>query len=236
MLSKMESAKTKKRGKKPSINGPAYTQSITKLPEQGFIEALDYWIIPCSNMHSVLQVFNDFFIIMNILYNRLQIKKEMLEHIRVHFNFYKQITYAILSRKKLHLVDWLASMANKPLPADEICLTACAIMLNIHVSVDYMTSTWTTFELSSTDHDYIVENSDIHLIYRGACTYNLLCKQQDLKTKGRKLLDHKLYRTDLTKPVRIELKRIDEYSMHPLTRQWARVTTLKYTIMRTTLP
>ena len=117
----------------------------------------------------------------------------MLEHIRVHFNFYKQITYAILSRKKLHLVDWLASMANMPLPADEICLTACAIMLNIHVSVDYMTGTWTTFELSSTDHDYIVENSDIHLIYRGTCTYNLLCNQQELKTKGRKLLDHKLY-------------------------------------------
>ena len=205
----------KKADKKSSITGPVYTHSITKLPEQGFIEAADYWIIPCSNKHSVLQVYNDFFTILNILYNRPQIKKEMLEHIRVYFTFYKQITYAILSRKKLHLADWLATMANKPLPADEICLTACTIMLNIHVSVDYLTGTWTTFELPTTDHDYIIENSDIHLIYRGACTYNLLCKQQDLKTKGRKLLDYKLYRTDLTKPVRIELKRIDEYPTHP---------------------
>ena len=184
-----------------------------KLREKGFIEVSDYWILPCSNKYSVLQVFNDFFVIMNILYNCPRIKNEMLEHIRIHFNLYEQITNAILRRKKLHLADWLASMSNKPLPADEICLMACARLLNIHVSVDYMTGTWTTFELSSTDHDYIIENSDIHLIYRGACTYNLLCKQQDLKTKGRKLLDHKLYRTDLTKPVRIELKRIDDYSM-----------------------
>ena len=139
----------------------------------------------------------------------------MLEHIRTHFNYYRQITYAILRKKKLDLVDWLASMANKHLPADEICLMACARLLNIHVSVDYKTGTWTSFELSSTNHDYITENSDIHLIYRGACTYNLLCKQQELKTKGRKLLDHKLYRMELTKPMRIELKGIEDYPNNP---------------------
>ena len=215
MLLKIESTKTKNAGKMSSINALVYTQSITKLPEQGFKDASDYWILPCSNMYSVLQVFNDFFIIMNILYNHPQIKNEMLEHIRTHFNYYQQITYAILRRKKLDLADWLASMANKPLPADEICLTACARLLNIHVSVDYRTGTWTSFKLLSTNHDYIIENSDIHLIYRGACTYNLLCKQQELKTKGRKLLDYKLYRMYLTKPMRIELKRLEDYSNNP---------------------
>ena len=195
-----------------TTNALVYTQSITKLPEQGFTDASEYWILPCSNMYSVLQVFNDFFIIIDILYNRLQIKNEMLEHIRTHFNYYQQITYAILKRKKLDLSEWLACMANKPLPADEICLTACEKLLKIHVSVDYRTGTWTSFELSSPNHDYIIENSDVHLIYRGACTYNLLCKQQELKTKGRKLLDYKLYRMDLIKPMRIELKRIEDSS------------------------
>ena len=102
-------------------------------------------------------------------------------------------------------------MDSKDLPADEICLMASARLLNIHISVDYNTGTWTSFEVLSTNHDYIIEKSNTHLIYRGSCTYNLLCNNRELKTKGRKLLDHKLYRTDLLKPLCIPLRRIEDY-------------------------
>ena len=102
-------------------------------------------------------------------------------------------------------------MQTKDLPADEICLQACVIMLKIHISVDYTTGCWTTFETSNTNHEYLTELSDIHLMYRGACKYNLLCRTGDLKTIGRKLLDHKLYNIELIKPVRIILTRIEDW-------------------------
>ena len=73
----------------------------------------------------------------------------MLEHIRTHFGYYRHATYAILRKMKLDLVDWLATMDNKTLPADEICLMACARLLNIHISVDYNTGSWTSFEAVS---------------------------------------------------------------------------------------
>ena len=103
-------------------------------------------------------------------------------------------------------------MGIKSIPADEICLLACARMLNIHISVDYYTGSWTSFESVSKDHEYILEKSDAHFIYRGSCTYNLLCKNYELKTIGRKLLDHKLYRMDLIKPLSIILEKIMDYS------------------------
>ena len=137
---------------------------------------------------------------------------EMLEHIRSQYGYYRQATYAILCKKKLDLVDWLAAMDSKNLPADEICLLVCARLLNIHISVDYNTGCWTTFEASSKNHDYIIEKSDIHFIYRGFCMYNFLCRNYELKTTGRKLLDYKLYRMELTKPFSIVLRRIEDYS------------------------
>ena len=100
-------------------------------------------------------------------------------------------------------------MQTKNLPADEICLLACARMLKIHISVDYTTGCWMTFETSNINHDYLTDLSDIHLLYRGSCKYNLLCRSCDLKTQGRKLLDHKLYNIELTKPVSIILTRIE---------------------------
>ena len=188
-----------------------YMKSIMKMPEQGFKKAADYCILPCSSTHSVLQIFDDFFTIVSILYNQPCIKTEMLDHIRSEFGYYRRATYVILGKKKLDLVDWLAIMDRKNLPADEICLMASARLLNIHISVDYSTGTWTSFESLSTNHDYILEKSNTHLIYRGSCAYNLLCNNRDLKTKGRKLMDHKMYRMDLLKPLCISLSRIEDH-------------------------
>ena len=96
-------------------------------------------------------------------------------------------------------------MQNKDLPADEICLLACARVLEIHISVDYNTGCWTTFEGIASNHDYITEVSDFHFIYKGSCKYKLLCRNYKLKTISQKLLDYKMYKMDLTKPFSIVL-------------------------------
>ena len=41
-------------------------------------------------------------------------------------------------------------------------------------------------------HDLAVVLSDIHLAYRGNCTYGLLCKQLNLRATGKLLMEHKL--------------------------------------------
>ena len=186
-------------------------ESIMKMPEQGFKKASDYWILPCASTHSVLQIYDDFFTIMSILYNQPGIKREILDHIRSEYSYYRRATYVILGKKKLDLVDWLANMDRKNLPADEICLMASAKLLNIQISVDYITGTWTSFESLSPNHDYILGKSNTHFIYRGSCAYNLLCPNKDLKTKGRKLMDYKMYKMDLLKPVCISLNRLKDY-------------------------
>ena len=50
----------------------------------------------------------------------------------------------------------------------------------------------------------------MHFVYKGSCRYNLLCKNYELKTIGQKLLDHKLYKMELIKPVSIVLTRIED--------------------------
>ena len=49
-------------------------------------------------------------------------------------------------------------------------------------------------------------------MYRGSCRYDLLCKNGELKTIGWKLLDHKLYNTNLIKTVNVELTRVEEWN------------------------
>ena len=128
-----------------------YRKEVLKIPEQRLRNAEDYSTLPCSNTYSLLQVYDNFFIIMSILYDQPDLKKEVLDHIRSQYGYYKQSTYKLLTKKKLDLVDWLAAMQNKDLPADEICLLACGRMLKIHISVDYNTGCWTTFETIDTN-------------------------------------------------------------------------------------
>ena len=43
---------------------------------------------------------------------------------------------------------------------------------------------WSTLNIQNAQHDLAVMLSDIHLAYRGNCTYGLLCKQANLWTIG----------------------------------------------------
>ena len=89
MLLMMASIRRANNATKNTLKSLTYTQSITKMPEQGLRDVADYWILPCSNTHSVLQIFSDFFTIVSILYNRPSLKMEMLDHIRSQFGYYR---------------------------------------------------------------------------------------------------------------------------------------------------
>ena len=211
-MASLKNENSQHKSSKKTIN---YKKEVQKIPEQGIKHDQDYADLPCTNTHSLLVVYDDFFKIVGIQYHRINLKQEALNHIRAHYSYYKRTTYKLLTKKKLDLVDWVASKQSKDPPADEICIQACAIMLKIHISIDYTTGCWTTFELSNTHHEYLTALSDIHLMYRGSCKYNLLCKTEDLKTIGHKLLDHKLYNTSLIKSVRIVLARLEDLEAKP---------------------
>ena len=98
----------------------------------------------------------------------------------------------LLNSKKLRLIDWLASMLYDDLPADKLCVHACSTYLNIHITIDFHHGLWTTLALPHINHDLLTLLSDIHLVYRGHCRFNLLCKNSELGTKGRRLLLKKI--------------------------------------------
>ena len=113
---------------------------------------------------------------------------DVLNHIRKNYRYYKRVAYAFLIRKKLDLIGWLAGMLTKDLPADEICIHASAIILQIHITIDYANGYWTTLDIPDAQHDLAESLSDIHLKYRGSCRYNLLCKNGELKTKRMEII------------------------------------------------
>ena len=66
----------------------------------------------------------------------------------------------------------MASMMVYTLPVDELCLHAICAYLNIHITVDYIGGLWSTLNIPNVQHDLSVALSDIHLAYRGNCTYD----------------------------------------------------------------
>ena len=98
-------------------------------------------------------------------------------------------------------------MITRKLPADELCLHALATFMNIHITVDYLGGIWTMLNIPHINHDLAIALSDIHLVYRGSCKFNLLCRNTLLKTIGHKLLQYKTVQ-DLPK-VTIKLYRVD---------------------------
>ena len=120
------------------------------------------------------------------------LRAKVLLHIKKHWKYYYQTANSYLHRKKLSLAEWLTQMRTfEHIPADKICLHACRTYLNIHISVFYIGGMWTTLNMSTGSHILQTALCDMHLAYMGNNTYNLLCKPSELKTKARKLLNHK---------------------------------------------
>ena len=103
------------------------------------------------------------------------------------------------------------------IPAEEICLHACGTYLNIHISVLYIGGIWTTLDMPTASLNLLTELCDVQLAYMGNNTYNLLCKQNDLKTKARKLLNHKLGQShlDIINTIQIKLLKVEYLTTLP---------------------
>ena len=190
-----------------------YIDRIYKIPEYSKITYEDYILLPCARDYSMVVLIDNPLELCSILYGRKNLRKNVLSHIKKHRRYYQEISRTYLSSKRIDFITWMASMMVNVLPVDELYLHALCTYLNIHITVDYIGGQWTTLNIPNLHHDLIVALSDIHLAYRGNCTYGLLCKTTDLRKIGKLLMEHKLKTTheaQIKPNAVVLLKRIDE--------------------------
>ena len=169
-----------------------YINHIIKIPEYRRITNDEFIYLPCATDYSMVVLIEDPFELFSILYGIKDLRKNVLSHIKKHRKYYQDVSTTYLSLKKIDFVNWMASMMVNILPVDELCLHAICTFLNIHVTVDYIGGLWSTLNIPNVQHDLSVALSDIHLAYRGNCTYGLLCKQINLRSTGKLLMEYKL--------------------------------------------
>ena len=175
-----------------SVNFLPFTDHIGKIPEPQSVNQHNYYQLPCSNDYALVSIYVDLFKILSVLLGVENLRAHVLSHIRQHWKYYNQTASTYLHQKRLSLAEWLTQMWTfEHIPADEICLHACGTYLNIHIAVLYIGGMWTTLNMSTASDKLQTALCDMHLAYMGNNTYNLLCKQSELKTKARKLLNHK---------------------------------------------
>ena len=195
-----------------------FVNHIEKIPEPQKVNHQNYHQLPCSNDYSIVSIYVDLFKILSVLFGQENLRTKVLTHIRRHWKYYQKTAQLYLHKKKLSLAQWLTNMRMyQHIPADEICLHTCGTYLNIHISVDYLGGTWTTLDTSDMSHKSIIRLCKVHLAYMASNTYNLLCKQSELKTKARKLLKHKHGQkiVDTTKELQIKLIKVKYLTQWP---------------------
>ena len=184
-----------------------YINTIAKIPESHSILQNEHYMLPCANDYSMMGLYDNPFIIISTIYGKKTLRKSVMSHLKRNRKYYATISATYLNSKKLDYINWLSGMITKKLPVDELCLHALATFMNIHITVDYLGGFWTTLNLPSINHNLAIALSEVHLVYRGCCKFNLLCRNNLLKTLGCKLLLHKIVH-DLPKAV-IILNRMD---------------------------
>ena len=153
-----------------------YNSIIKKLPEICKVDMDDVEEIMCMKTNILKYVNEDLFKIIGELYHVSKLRMKVLEHIKVNWKYYRVIASKYLLSKKLELVIWLADMLHFEIPADELCLHACGLFLNIHITVDYHFGHWSTLDITGISHELLATLSDVHLIYMGEGRYGLLTK------------------------------------------------------------
>ena len=157
-----------------------YSQAISKIPEICKVDIEDLEEISCMKTNTLTCIKEDLFKIIGDLYHMSNLRTKVLDHIKTNWKHYRTIASKYLWSKKLELVIWLADMLHFDIPADELCLHACGLLLNIHITVDYHFGHWTTLDVSGTSHDLVASLSDVHLIYMGEGHYGLLMKHKEI--------------------------------------------------------
>ena len=187
-----------------------YMNNIEKIPETHRILQTEHHMLPCSNDYSMMALYDNPFTIISIIYGMKNLQNSVILHLKRYRKYYATVSVTYLNSKKLDFINWLSGMITKKLPADELCLHALATFMNIHITVDYLGGFWTTLNIPHINHNLAIALSDIHLVYREFCKFNLLCRNTLLKTVGHRILLHKIVQ-ELPK-VTIKLNRIDLHS------------------------
>ena len=97
-------------------------------------------------------------------------------------------------------------MLHFDIPADELCLHACGIFLDIHITIYFHFGHWTTLDVPGISHALVAMLSDVHLVYMGEGPYTLLCKHNESTTEERQ------HKTQLNQsvPETLSIKRTGE--------------------------
>ena len=141
-------------------------------------------MLSCSNDYSMLVLCDNPFDIVGMIYGMENLQSSVITHLKRYRKYYATVSTVYLNTKKLDFINWLSGMITKKLLADELCLHALATFMNIHITVDYLGGIWMMLNIPHINHDLAIALLDIHLVYRGYCKYNLLCKNTSLKTIG----------------------------------------------------
>lgn len=112
-------------------------------------------------------IYDDLFDILSTLYDEQNLRVNVLQNIEANRKYYIKITENYFKFKNLEFVDWFVNMPHNNIPVDEICLHACGIYLNLHITLDYHFGLWTTLDIPEVEHNLAVILSNVHLVYRG---------------------------------------------------------------------
>ena len=186
-----------------------YIDHIEKIPEPQKVSLQNYYLLPCSEDYAIVSIYSDLFKILSALFDQENLRTNVLTHVRKHWKYYKK-NCTVLPKSQKTKPGPMASQY-------EICIHAVGTFLNIHISVDYLRGTWSTYDIPNMSHKLTVRLCEVHLAYVGYGSFNLLCKQSELKTKARKLLNHKLGITacNITKELQIKLIKLKHMSQWP---------------------
>lgn len=151
-----------------------YNTPIKKIPEFWKVGENDYHYLPCSDDYSMVMIYSDLFEILGVLFDKDNLRNNVLSHIRKHQKYYDKVMQSYLHHKKLEFLNWLVGMTNNTIPADEICLHASGVYLNAHITVGYHLGVWTRLNIPNILHDLAVGLSEVHLAYGGSWTFSQL--------------------------------------------------------------
>ena len=93
----------------------------------------NFYVLPCSDDFSLIGTYTEFFDIIGILYNKENLREDVLTHIKQQCVYYTKISQSYLAWKKLNFLNWCVGVTDVNIPADELLVFTCSVYLNIHI-------------------------------------------------------------------------------------------------------
>ena len=93
------------------------------------------------------------------------LRQELITHLSINSNYYGRKIVVSLIMNGIDIIDWLAKMAKKGTPLDEIGIYVLSDMLDIHTTVYRRNRLWSTLELKGATETSLIANSELLLIW-----------------------------------------------------------------------